>query len=127
MRDNRLGRNGRAPAGRLVGAAEPIDTSGFRQPEWMYDGSCADGRRWDNQAAEDWFEPIGSTAANRAQATCTLCPVRERCAAYALDNEIEFGIWGAVNQAQRHALIKERNPGYRKRRLVAAKRRKKAA
>ncbi len=41
---------------------------------------------------------------------CRSCPVRMDCLAEALDNEIEWGVWGGLTERERRALLR-RNPG----------------
>lgn len=45
----------------------------------------------------------------RAKALCTGCPVRIECLAEALDNRIEFGVWGGMTQRERRALLRRRS------------------
>ena len=44
----------------------------------------------------------------RASQVCNGCPVRAECLAEALDNRIEFGIWGGTTERQRRALLRRR-------------------
>ncbi len=37
---------------------------------------------------------------------CSGCPVKTECLADALDNRIEFGVWGGMTERQRRALLK---------------------
>lgn len=46
----------------------------------------------------------------RAAALCTGCPVRTECLVEALDNRIEFGVWGGMTERNRRALLRRR-PG----------------
>ncbi|WP_351236378.1 WhiB family transcriptional regulator [Streptomyces sp. NPDC002133] len=46
----------------------------------------------------------------RAKALCAGCPVRIECLAEALDNRIEFGVWGGMTERERRALLRRR-PG----------------
>lgn len=39
-----------------------------------------------------------------AKALCAQCPATQRCLEYALENEIEFGIFGATTPLERKAL-----------------------
>ncbi|WP_438306751.1 WhiB family transcriptional regulator (plasmid) [Streptomyces sp. HUAS TT11] len=43
---------------------------------------------------------------NRAKAVCTGCPMRTECHADALDNRIEFGIWGGMTERERRAFLR---------------------
>ncbi|HIT74915.1 MAG TPA: WhiB family transcriptional regulator [Candidatus Avipropionibacterium avicola] len=45
----------------------------------------------------------------RARTFCEDCPVRAECLADALDNRIEWGIWGGMTERERRALLR-RNP-----------------
>lgn len=47
---------------------------------------------------------------NRAKIMCMGCPVRTECLAEALDNRIDFGIWGGMTERERRALLRRR-PG----------------
>ena len=42
----------------------------------------------------------------RASRVCTGCPVRAECLAEALDNRIEYGIWGGKTERERRALLR---------------------
>lgn len=49
-------------------------------------------------------------AAQREAATfCLDCPVLQICQAEALDNRIEYGVWGGLTERQRRALLRK-NP-----------------
>lgn len=45
-----------------------------------------------------------------AASVCGRCPVVGQCLADALDNRIEFGVWGGLTERQRRALLRA-NPG----------------
>ena len=53
---------------------------------------------------------VQGAAQNRAKAVCMGCPVRTECLADALDNRVEFGVWGGMTERERRALLKRR-PG----------------
>lgn len=44
----------------------------------------------------------------RARTLCQGCPVRLECLAEALDNRIEWGIWGGLTERERRQLLKNR-------------------
>lgn len=46
---------------------------------------------------------------NKAKQLCAGCPVRTECLAEALDNQIEWGVWGGMTERERRALLR-RNP-----------------
>jgi WhiB family redox-sensing transcriptional regulator len=43
---------------------------------------------------------------NVAKRICRSCPVRMECLADALDNRIEFGVWGGMTERERRALLR---------------------
>lgn len=43
---------------------------------------------------------------NLAKRICRNCPVRYECLADALDNRIEFGVWGGMTERERRALLR---------------------
>ena len=43
---------------------------------------------------------------NVAKRICRSCPVRYECLADALDNRIEFGVWGGMTERERRALLR---------------------
>ncbi len=43
---------------------------------------------------------------NVAKRVCRTCPVRYECLADALDNKIEFGVWGGMTERERRALLR---------------------
>lgn len=51
---------------------------------------------------------VEGEAQNRAKAVCTGCPVRTECLADALDQRIDFGIWGGMSSRERRALLRRR-------------------
>lgn len=67
--------------------------------QWSTDARCRglDAGRFFAKAAKD---------ANEAVKVCTRCPVRSECLDYAIDNELEFGVWGGLTERQRRAYVK---------------------
>ena len=51
---------------------------------------------------------VSGAAQNRAKAVCMGCPVRTECLADALDNRVEFGVWGGMTERERRALLRKR-------------------
>ena len=45
---------------------------------------------------------------NRAKQVCGSCNVRAECLAEALDNRIEWGVWGGMTERERRALLRRR-------------------
>jgi WhiB family transcriptional regulator, redox-sensing transcriptional regulator len=44
----------------------------------------------------------------RARVMCIGCPVRAECLAEALDNRIEWGVWGGMTERERRQLLRRR-------------------
>lgn len=44
----------------------------------------------------------------RIRVLCGDCPVRSACLAEALDNQIEYGIWGGTTERERRHLLRSR-------------------
>ena len=44
---------------------------------------------------------------HKAAAICRRCPVVYQCAAEALDNKVEFGVWGGMTERERRAMLKK--------------------
>lgn len=67
---------------------------------------------WTSRAACRGIDPdrlfVQGAAQNRAKAICAACPVRTECLADALDNRIEFGVWGGMTERERRALLRRR-------------------
>ncbi len=49
----------------------------------------------------------GAAQKKAAAAICRHCPVAAECLAEALDNNMEFGVWGGMTERQRRALHKQ--------------------
>ena len=60
-----------------------------------------------NQARPDELFVRGA-AQNRAKQMCAGCPVRTECLAEALDNQIEWGVWGGMTERERRAVLRKR-------------------
>ena len=67
---------------------------------------------WAAQAACRTSDPdilfVQGAAQNRAKAICSGCVVRTDCLADALDNRVEFGVWGGMTERERRALLRRR-------------------
>lgn len=69
--------------------------------------------RWVSRALCRTNDPDGlfvrGAAQRQAAALCRHCPVMSECGAEALDNKVEFGVWGGMTERQRRALL-QRHP-----------------
>lgn len=43
-----------------------------------------------------------------ARSFCLACPVRTECLAHALDQRIEFGVWGGMTERERRTVLRRR-------------------
>jgi WhiB family transcriptional regulator, redox-sensing transcriptional regulator len=66
---------------------------------WMGLARC---REYDPEV----FFVRGASKSRRAIRVCQRCEVREQCLAYAVENEIEFGVWGGLTERQRRRLVR---------------------
>jgi WhiB family redox-sensing transcriptional regulator len=82
--------------------------------------------RWADQAACKSARPdelfVRGAEQNRAKIVCGQCPVRTECLAEALDNRIEWGVWGGMTERERRALLRRRPNVTSWRRLLEAAR-----
>jgi WhiB family transcriptional regulator, redox-sensing transcriptional regulator len=49
---------------------------------------------------------VRGAAQRKAALICRHCPVIAECGAEALDNRVEFGVWGGMTERERRALLK---------------------
>lgn len=67
---------------------------------------------WTTSAACNDADPdelfVTGAAQNRAKSVCMSCPVRTECLSDALDNRVEFGVWGGMTERERRALLRRR-------------------
>ena len=67
---------------------------------------------WAAQAACQASQPdklfVRGAEQNKAKQVCGACPVRTECLAEALDNQIEWGVWGGMTERERRALLRRR-------------------
>ena len=80
-------------------ASDNLDS--FERSEWITEAKCRHGD-------PDALFVRGAQQRNAA-CVCRHCPVKVQCLADALDNNIEFGVWGGLTERQRRALLKH-NP-----------------
>ena len=75
-------------------------------------GTLVTQHDWTSLAACNSADPddlfVTGAAQNRAKVLCQRCPVRTECLADALDNRVEFGVWGGMTERERRALLRRR-------------------
>lgn len=54
----------------------------------------------------DQFFVRGAAQARRAIKVCQRCSVKEECLRYAVENEVDFGVWGGLTERQRRAYLR---------------------
>ncbi|GAA1289289.1 MULTISPECIES: WhiB family transcriptional regulator [Brachybacterium] len=68
---------------------------------------------WATRGACVGMDPDGFFVQGAEQHTvkvaCGACPVRTECLADALDNKVDFGVWGGMTERERRRLLR-RNP-----------------
>lgn len=77
-----------------------MDTLNIATAEWMARGACV------TRDPDELF--VEGAAQRQARTICFSCPVRTECLADALDNRIQFGVWGGMTERERRALLKRR-------------------
>lgn len=66
----------------------------------------ARGAQCQTAGLDDLF--VRGAAQNQAKRICAGCPVRTECLAEALDNEVEWGVWGGMTERERRAVLRSR-------------------
>ncbi|GGM98845.1 WhiB family transcriptional regulator [Streptomyces sp. ID05-26A] len=72
----------------------------MNQGDWRINASCRD------EEPDQLF--VRGAEQRKAKLVCLGCPVRMECLAEALDNKIEFGVWGGMTERERRALLRRR-------------------
>jgi WhiB family redox-sensing transcriptional regulator len=67
--------------------------------DWTMSAKC--------RGMEDGLFPEAADQ-KRARLICAGCPVRYECLAEALDNKIEWGVWGGMTERERRLLLRTR-------------------
>jgi WhiB family redox-sensing transcriptional regulator len=84
---------------------DPFTVHTGREPEseprieWVTKARCRSNN------PDDLF--VTGAAQKRATTICRGCPVVAECLADALDNHMEFGVWGGLTERQRRALVRD--------------------
>ncbi len=68
--------------------------------DWAQYGQCRDAN------PDALF--VQGAAQQEAKQLCVGCPVIAECLADAMDNQMEFGVWGGLTERERRALLKRR-------------------
>ena len=81
----------------MAGAKGDMDA---QSGDWRRAAACRDGD------PDRLF--VRGAAQREVKVVCLGCPVRTECLAEALDNRIEFGVWGGMTERERRALLRRR-------------------
>ena len=68
--------------------------------EWAAAATCQKSR------PDELF--VRGAEPHQATVVCAACPVRAECLAEALDNRIEWGVWGGMTERERRAVLRKR-------------------
>jgi WhiB family redox-sensing transcriptional regulator len=68
--------------------------------EWAAAATCKQSR------PDELF--VRGAEQHKAKTVCAGCPVRAECLAEALDNRIEWGVWGGMTERERRAVLRKR-------------------
>lgn len=83
-----------------MAASENWSHGPWPRPHWRSSARC----RTTN--ADELF--VTGARQREARQFCRTCPVRTECLAHALDQRIEFGVWGGMTERERRALLRAR-------------------
>jgi WhiB family redox-sensing transcriptional regulator len=70
----------------------------LHQEDWALQAKC--------RGMEDALF-VEASEQKRARTVCSGCPVRFQCLAEALDNRIEWGVWGGMTERERRLLLRQ--------------------
>src|SRR5699024_7426067 len=70
--------------------------------EWTLRALCA------QRSPDELF--VRGAAQRQAREICFDCPVRLECLGDALDNRIQYGVWGGMRERERRALLRRGPP-----------------
>lgn len=76
----------------------------------IFGATSSTGLDWADRAACRGSDPdqlfVSGAAQHGAKRICLSCPVRLDCLVEALDNGMEFGVWGGLTERQRRAILR---------------------
>ncbi|MEW2626151.1 WhiB family transcriptional regulator [Streptomyces sp. NPDC048106] len=79
--------------------------------EWQMEAACRglDGAVFYSPAGERGIER--ARREERARSVCQACPVREKCALFALALGEPYGVWGGLTEAERRHIARQGQAG----------------
>ena len=96
----------------MSGTRTAVRRTNAAQPSNILYGADSESRiAWVSKALCRAADPdelfVRGAAQRKAAVICRHCPVMLECGADALDNRVEFGVWGGMTERQRRALLKQ--------------------
>lgn len=77
-------------------------------PEWVEQATC--GNVISPDLDPDIFFPDRGGSFVAAKEICVeVCPVQAQCFQYAMDNDLQYGVWGGVGSDERMRMRQRRN------------------
>lgn len=73
--------------------------SSTRDSSWAAWGACV------TMDPDEFF--VQGADQQAVKSTCISCPVQAECLADALDNRIDFGVWGGMTERERRRLLRK--------------------
>ncbi|OBG27535.1 WhiB family transcriptional regulator [Mycobacterium sp. 852002-51057_SCH5723018] len=93
---------------RLVPAVNRTDTT--QSDDVVRGANSRETSGWASEALCQTLDPdelfVSGADQRRAAAICRRCPVMYQCGVEALENKVEFGVWGGMTERQRRAILK---------------------
>ena len=84
----------------MLGAVRATSAAVRADDDWAMLAACREGN------PDELF--VAGAEQHKAKVVCQRCPVRTECLADALDNRVEFGVWGGMTERERRALLRRR-------------------
>ena len=94
---------------RLVPAVNRTDTT--QSDDVVRSANSREPSDWVSEALCQTLDPdelfVRGADQRRAAVICRRCPVMFQCGVEALENKVEFGVWGGMTERQRRKLIRQ--------------------
>ncbi|MEE1617989.1 WhiB family transcriptional regulator [Brachybacterium sp. J144] len=77
---------------------EAISSASAADSSWATRGACA------SMDPDGFF--VQGAEQHAVKAACGACPVQRECLADALNNRVDFGVWGGMTERERRRLLR---------------------
>lgn len=71
------------------------------RPDWFVLGEC-------NGLSVRWFFPERGESITEVRKVCKRCVIKTDCLEFAMDNDIQHGIWGGTSERERRSIRRRR-------------------